>query len=246
MKLIDSALAIIEKAIHKDFHGNLKEAAARLDVSYHTLYSWLGPRRTRTPSLRVLEPILERLGVQFSTPDLEAGRDVCFVNARIVPAGEHATPPSSEDYMAAPMVGEVGAGPGFIPEEDIKSWFLVFKNQPAVRYRRNLIAVEIGPHSTSMQPILNPGDIVLVDRDDRNVKDPGHMMLVLDPKDGSGKVKRVAVADTEDGDCRITYYSDNAASNPPEVYSLREDFLGDWERCIVGRVVWAWSDVTGK
>ena len=246
MKLIDSALSIIEEAVRKDFHGNLKDAAAQFEVSYHTLYSWLGPRRTRTPSLRVLEPILEKLGVQFSTPDAEAGREVCFVNARIVPAGELAAPPSSEDYMAAPMVGEVGAGPGYIPEEDIKSWFLVYKNQPAVRYRRNLIAVEIGPHSTSMQPILNPGDIVLVDRDDRNVKDPGHMMLVLDPKDGSGKVKRVAVADTDEGDCRITYYSDNAASNPPEVYSLRDDFLGDWERCIVGRVVWAWSDVTGK
>ena len=246
MKLIDSALRILEQAVQKDFHGNLKEAAARLDVSYHTLYSWLGPRRTRTPSLRVLEPILERLGVQFSSPSPESGRDVCFVNARIVPAGEHAAPPSAEDYMAAPMVGEVGAGPGYIPEEDIKSWFLVFKNQPAVRYRRNLIAVEIGPHSTSMQPILNPGDIVLVDRDDRNVKDPGHMMLVLDPKDGSGKVKRVAVHDTDDGDCRITYYSDNAASNPPEIYSLRDDFFGDWEKSIVGRVVWAWSDVTGK
>jgi len=246
MKLIDSALTLIEQAIRKDFHGNLKEAASQFGISYHTLYSWLGPRRTRTPSLRVLEPILEKLGVQFTTPTLDAGRDVCFVNARIVPAGEQATPPSAEDYMAAPMVGEVGAGPGYIPEEDIKSWFLVFKNQPAVRYRRNLIAVEIGPHSTSMQPILNPGDIVLVDRDDRNVKDPGHMMLVLDPKDGSGKVKRVAVTDTEDGDCRITYYSDNAATNPPEVYSLRDDFFGDWERSIVGRVVWAWSDVTAK
>ena len=49
MKLIDSALRILEQAVQKDFHGNLKEAAARLDVSYHTLYSWLGPRRTRTP-----------------------------------------------------------------------------------------------------------------------------------------------------------------------------------------------------
>lgn len=246
MKLIDSALKIIEDVIQKEFGGNLREAARGLELSYPTLYSWLGPKRTRTPSLRVLEPVLDRIGVRFSVPSAEAGRDVCFVNAKIVPAGELASPPSAEDYMAAPMVGEVGAGPGYIPEEDVKSWFLVFKNQPAVRYRRNLIAVEIGPQSTSMQPVLNPGDIVLVDRDDRNVKRPGHMMLVLDPKDGSGKVKRVAVTDTDDGDCRITYYSDNAASNPPEVWSLRDDFFGDWERCIVGRVVWAWSDVTEK
>ncbi len=246
MKLIESALRIVEESIRKEFQGNLTEAAKQLNISYHTLYSWLGPKRSRTPSLRVLEPVLEKLGVQFSQPPADAGRDVCFVNARIVPAGEQAAPPQAEDYMAAPMVGEVGAGPGYIPEDQIKSWFLVFKNQPAVRYRRNLIAVEIGPHSTSMQPILNPGDIVLVDRDDRNVKAPGHMMLVLDPKDGSGKVKRVAVQDCDDGDCRITYYSDNAASNPPEVWSLREDFYGDWDRCIVGRVVWAWSDITEK
>lgn len=246
MKLIDSALRILEDVISKEFNGNLREAARHFNVSYPTFYSWLGPRRTRTPSLRVLEPILEQLGVNFSTPELDAGRSVCFVNAKVVPAGQLASPPEAEDYMAAPLVGEVGAGPGYIPEDDIKSWFLVFKNQPAVRYRRNLIAVEIGPQSTSMQPVLNPGDIVLVDRDDRNVQRPGHMMLVLDPKDGSGKVKRVAVADTDDGDCRITYYSDNAASNPPEIWSLRDDFYGDWERCIVGRVVWAWSDVTEK
>ncbi|MCB8573639.1 phage repressor protein, partial [Bilophila wadsworthia] len=44
----------------------------------------------------------------------------------------------------------------------------------------------------------------------------------------------------------ITYYSDNAAENPPEVYSLMEDFDGDWNKSIVGRVVWAWSDVSCK
>lgn len=189
---------------------------------------------------------LEKFGVRLSLPDADVCRDVCFVNAKIVPAGEQAIPPNVLDYIAAPMVGEAGAGPGYLPQNEIRSWFLVYKYQDAVRYRRNLIAVEIGERSTSMQPTLNPRDIVLVDRDDRDVSRPGHMMLVLDPADGSGMIKRVAVTELEDGDFRITYYSDNAVDNPPLVYSLKKDFGNDLEKSIVGRVVWAWSDVKGK
>ena len=191
---------------------------------------------------------LEKLGGSVNIPGeraAEAGQDVCFVNARVVPMGENQAPPKSEDYMAVPLVEEVGAGPGVIPQGEMLSWFLVYKHQDAVRYRRNLIAVQIGKTSTSMEPTLHPGDAVLIDRDDRDVKRPGRMMLVLDP-DGAGKIKRVSVEPRKNGDYRILYYSDNAADNPPEVYSLRDDFLNDWDRAIVGRVVWAWSDVSNK
>lgn len=90
---------------------------------------------------------LSKFGGAFSIPeDNEVQcQNVCFVNARIVPAGENVPPPQAEDYIAAPMVGEVGAGPGYIPQEEIKSWFLVYKHQDAVRYRRNLT---IPPEST--------------------------------------------------------------------------------------------------
>lgn len=174
----------------------------------------------------------------------EVDRDICFVNTKVVPAGEYAAPPVAEDYIAAPLVGEVGAGPGYLPEDDIKSWFLVYKRLEAIRYRRNLIAVEIGRTSYSMQPTLNPGDIVLVDRDDRDVSRPGHMMLVMEP-DSSGMVKRVSVQEKDD-DFSITYYSDNAAKYPPVIYSLKNDFCDDWDKAIVGRVIWAWADVREK
>ena len=143
------------------------------------------------------------------------------------------------------MVDEADAGHGHLPKNEIRSCFPVYKHQNAVCCRKNLLAVEIGEHSTSMQPTLNPKDIVLVDRDDRDVSKPGHTMLVLDPVDGSGMITRVAVTDLEN-DFRITYYSDNTAENPPMVYSLEKDFNGDWEKAIVGRVVWAWSDVKEK
>ena len=192
--------------------------------------------------------LVKFFGAKLVFPDeekvVEPDKDVCFVNARVVPAGEGVTPPQAEDYIAAPMVGEVGAGPGYIPPEEVKSWFLAYKHHPAVRLRRNLLAVELGKSSDSMMPTLNPGDIVLVDRDDRDVQRPGHMMLVCDP-DGAGMIKRVSVRE-EGHDFRITFYSDNATKHPPLVYSLREDYLDDWDRAIVGRAIWAWSDIREK
>lgn len=189
---------------------------------------------------------LDKLGVNLDfEPNPEPDRDVCFVNAKIAPIGAGITPPQSEDYIAAPMVGEVGAGLGYIPQDEVKSWFLAYRHHPAVRFRRNLIAVEIGAYSTSMQPTLNPGDIVLVDRDDRDVLRPGHMMLVTDP-DGAGMIKRVSIEDKQDGDYRITFYSDNGLKHPPMVYSLLKDYSGDWDKVIAGRVIWAWTDVREK
>ena len=241
----DSVISILKAYVSRSHNGNVSSAAKALKVSIQTFHTWLSG--SRKPSLKTLAPILEELGARLVLPDDNAApdKDVCFVEAKVMPAGEHASPPQAEDYIAAPLVGEVGAGPGYLPEEDIKSWFLCYKNLPAVRMRRNLIAVEIGGDSRSMQPTLNPGDIVLIDRDDRDVTHDGHMMLVLDPLDGSGMIKRVSVRDVP-GDVQITYYSDNASQYPPSVYRLNEDFLGDWDKSIVGRVIWAWSDVRNK
>lgn len=241
--LVDEARTILQNYVDKEHQGVKSRAASALGLSNITLGQWLNG--SRIPNLEALSPVFAKLGIGFSLPAREPDRDVCFVNARVVPAGEGIEPPQAEDYIAAPMVGELGAGPGYVPQEEVRSWFLAYKNHPAVRFRRNLLAVEIGKDSDSMQPTLNPGDIVLVDRDDRNVQHAGHMMLVLDP-DGNGMIKRVSVEDQSDGDSRITFYSDNAARHAPLVFSLREDYLSDWERAIVGRVIWAWADVREK
>lgn len=239
-----SVMNTIKKAVDTQFNGNISRASQAWGVTGDNLHKWL--RGDRIPTLEKISPILNQLGASLTLSNQDSGKDVCFVNAKLVPAAEDTyEPPQAEDYLAAPMVGEVGAGPGYIPQEEIKSWFLVYRNLPAVRYRRNLLAVEIGPHSDSMQPTLNPRDIALVDRDDRDIQHPGHMMLVLDP-DGAGMIKRVAVEDLDDGDSRITFYSDNAMKHPPAVYSLERHYCNDWERCIVGRVIWAWADMREK
>lgn len=150
-------------------------------------------------------------------------------------------PPPDAEYLAVPLVQEAKAGPGPLPPNGPEAWFPVRLPQPAPRCGRDLIAVEMGARSTSMLPTLRPGDIVLVDRGDRDVSRPGRLMLVLDPG-GTGKIRRVCIEELR-RDVRITYYSDNLADHAPEVYSLKEDFAGNREKSIVGRVVRAWTDI---
>lgn len=237
-----SAIGALREYVDGKHDGNVSAAARALGISVPTFHTWL--KGERKPSMGKITPVLEELGARIQLPSAEPGKDVCFVDAKKVEAGKTVPDPEAESYLAVPVVGEVGAGPGYMPEEEVKSWFLVYKYQEAVRYKKNLIAVEIGKNSTSMVPTLSPGDIVLVDRDDRDVKNAGHIMLVTEPS-GEGKIKRVSVQ-PKNGDFSITYYSDNVVDNPPDTYSLRDDFFGDFERAIVGRVIWAWSDVRGK
>ena len=236
----EKIMATIRKAVDDQFNGNISAASKAWGVTGDNLNKWLSGKRV--PSIKNISPIIDRLG-KFIT-DIEPAKDVCFVNAKVMPAGEYVEPPMVENYIAAPLVGEVGAGPGYFSQDEVQSWFLVYKNVPAILHRRNLIAVEIGHNSTSMQPLLNPGDIVLVDRDDQDVEHPGHIMLVRDT-DGAGMIKRVAL--NKDGtDWTLQFYSDNAAKNPPTTYKLGEDYDSDITKAVVGRVIWAWSDVRNK
>ena len=242
---LDSVIATLRKAA--DDAGSIRKLAERCGVNAVTLSRWLSG--DRNPTVVEVSKIFDTLGVSFyCDAQQEQSKNVCFVDARIAPAGEDLPPPPDEDYLAVPLVEEVGAGPGIIPQNELISWFLVWRHQRAIQHKRDLIAVMLGKHSTSMVPTLKPQDIVLVDRQDKDVMNfKGRIMLVLDPFDGSGKIKRVAAENQpKKRDYRITYYSDNAAENPPEVYSLMEDFDGDWNKSIVGRVVWAWSDVSCK
>jgi hypothetical protein len=241
MGALEDFRKILDAAVEKGRPISRIAAGAGVDVASVT--KWRNGRQ-KSLNFETVARLLDHLGAGVSPPDASFTRAVCFVDARVVPAGTGQPAPRVEDYMAVPLVDEVGARPGIIPQGNLLSWFLVYKHQDAVRYRSDLIAVQIGHRSTSMVPILHPGDIVLVDRQDRDTLHPGRMMLVMDP-DGAGKIKRVAV-EARNGDYRIMYYSDNAAETPPEIYSLREDFLSDWNLAIGGRVVWAWSDVSGK
>ena len=222
---------------------NATALAETAGVSQASLSQFISGKR-KSLSLESVSKLLDTIGLSLSSSP-ELAREVCFVDTKVVPSGEGLSSPPAEDYFAVPLVEEVGAGPGQIPQDKLLSWLLVWRWQEGIRNRSsNLIGVKLASKADSMLPLLHPGDIVLVDRNDRVITNNGKIWLVTDPLDNSGMIKRVATVH-EEKDTLITYYSDNPIY-PSKTYSLEEDFYGDWHRAIVGRVVWAWSDVSNK
>lgn len=201
------------------------------------------------PSAAAFMDWLEHLGARIVWPDegKEPGKDVRFVGPRFLSSGDAAPGPVDDDYLAVPLADEpVAAGPGLIPDDKIRGWILVWRGHESVRFKSDLVAVQIGPREQSMIPTLYPGDIVLVDRSDRDPSPAGKIMLICEPApDGGAAIKKVKTR-KRDGDVQLTFYSDNVKSYPPDTYSLNQDYNGDITRAIAGRVIWAWSDMTKK
>lgn len=242
---------ILEAMRDLESAGESKASIARLmGVGRATVGNWLdgirrGERVSFPDMLRYADSLNVDLAGLLGFQPQNPSREVCFVAPKRLSVEDKDTP-IPEDYIAVPLAeGEVAAGRGMIPQDEVRSWVLVWKNHDSVRFRTNLIAVTIGKGQTSMVPTLHPQDILLVDRDD--FKDrytpPGNIFMVREPDD-SVTVKRVSLK-PRNGDMFITYYSDNA-EYPPMLYSLNEDYDGDIARAVVGRVVWAWSDMSRK
>jgi len=143
-----------------------------------------------------------------------------------------------EDYYAAPLVeGKIAAGPGRIAAEEIKS--LVWIYSPELRVRRNhqLVALQLAKDAVSMKPTLEPGDIVLVDRDDpRGASDfkSGKIYAVRMGRNDEGCAVKRLHADS--GGLIIS--SDNTKEFPPQ-----RAWTADLQKLIVGRVVWGWRNL---
>lgn len=240
-------------------YPNKKRMADALNVDPSQLNRFLDGERGL--AAETIDRILEGLGahIVLSGPGAANGetgqegvgcssqRPVCFICAQATGAAPLGTsrPPDSEDYFAVPLASEsVAAVPGRIPEEAVRGWVLVWRHHESVRFRTDLVAVEVGRGDMSMAPTLHPGDIVLVDRAEHTPDPAGKIMLVTGPDAGCA-VKRVSTQPVE-GDLEIIFYSDNSREFPPTVHRLRRDYGGELARAIVGRVIWAWSDMTRK
>ncbi|GFK93841.1 hypothetical protein NNJEOMEG_01677 [Fundidesulfovibrio magnetotacticus] len=231
-------------------HGGPSALAEKSGVGQPNVSKFLSGKAI--PRFDTVARILETLGARILFPDDERDttRPVVFVSARRSGGtSEQTSPPAPENYMAVPLAqGSVAAGPGLVPEDAVRGWVLAMKDQASIRYRTNLVAMEVGRGQESMAPTLHPLDIVLVDRDDFRPEPDGSIFLVREPgPDAEVAVKRVYTSRKE-GQTLLTFVSDNPdkRSYPPSVHSLEGDYQGDLRRAIVGRVVWSWSDMTRK
>jgi transcriptional regulator with XRE-family HTH domain len=222
-------------------YQNTKRMADELGIDPSQLGRFL--KKERGLNADSLGHILDRLGatVSFGDEPADAAREVRF---RVPEPGAH---PEllPEDYLAVPMVPPaMASGQGLVPEDAVLGWVLVWRHQEPLRFRTNLVAVEIPQQETAMAPALHPGDIVLVDRDDRDPSPAGRIMLVREP-DGAATVRRVTTRRADD-DLDLVFYSDNGREFPPVVHRLGRDYDGDVSRAIGGNVVWAWNDMSRK
>jgi phage repressor protein C with HTH and peptisase S24 domain len=191
--------------------------------------------------------LLDRFGGRLVWPDdpADTRTAVRFVRTLVNHGAESLPAPSADNYRAIPLVAEVSAGPGRIPEERLESWVLIYAHEPSVRLRADLVAVRVSKGERSMAPLLQPGDIVVVDRGERTPKRDGAAYLVRYPGTGDGAIKRVRYFERNKR-AFITFYSDNFLEYPPDVFDVEADFGGEIENAIVGRCVWHWSDMEGK
>lgn len=239
--------ALLDRIGQGKRYPNNKRMADELDIDPSQLNRFL--KMERGLNADSLGHILDRIGatITFGDDPADAAREVCF---RMPEKGQaYGSMPDlqAEDYIAVPLAtSPVAAGPGLIPEDKVEGWVLVWRHQESIRFRSNLVAVEVGKSEVSMTPTLHPGDIVLVDRNDRDPSPAGKIMLVREPgADGETTVKRVNTKRLDD-DVEIIFYSDNSRDFPPATYRLARDYGGDITRAIGGNVVWAWSDMTQK
>ena len=247
MSFYDDLITGLKKSVEERYEGKVSRLAKAASTHQTTLTRLIEGDRQKW--LQLIARVADKADLRIVPANAHEPREVCFVDAKVVQAGSGAPPPKSEDYLAVPMVGEAGAGPGIMPEDKIESWILVYRNHRSVMRRADLLAVEIGKNQTSMRPTLYPGDIVLVDRNDwgqGGIHVPGNIFLVREPgQEGGGKVKRVTM--TGKGDSAIiTFYSDNTDENEPEPHLLAQLCDGNLRNTIVGKVVWAWADLSRK
>jgi hypothetical protein len=224
--------------------GGKKRVAALVKAKQATFYKIFQGKQTNAEDYLGW---LERLGAKIILPDdaAELSREVKFVNILKNGEGQHLPLPSSEKFRAIPLVAsEIAAGPGLLPDDRIISWVVIDTTEPLVQRRSSLLAVRVAKKQRSMMPLIQPGDILFVDRHDKEVRHEGSMFLVRDPDEGEA-VKKVKFF-TRRGRDLVTFYSLNADEFPPDTYSLDDDFHGSLDEVIIGRVIGLWADLTKR
>lgn len=243
----DVRQALIDRIGPGKRYPNNKRMADDLKIDPSQLNRFL--KKERGLNTDSLGHILDKIGatVFFGDEPEDAAREVCFRPPEGTQAESGVPAPQPDDYMAVPLISAArAADPGPVPEDSVEGWVLVWRHQESLRFRSNLVAVAVKAGDLSMAPAMHPGDIVIIDRNDRDPSPVGRMMLVRAPDAPERPCIRRVGTKRLDHDLEFIFYSDNSREYPPTTGQLQRDFNGDVTRAIGGAVVWAWSDMAHK
>lgn len=218
--------------------ANNKRMADELEVDPSQLNRFL--KRERGLTADSLGKILDRLGARIMFPDEPHEQSM-----EVVLSSEGALTPSSSDYIAVPITSPaLAAQPGHIPEDAVEGWILAWRHHESIRFRTNLAATRIPQGDQSLAPLLTPGDIVLIDRNDKDPAPSGRIMLTSTPQ-GAASVRRVDARNTPAG-LQLVFYTENTREYPPGTFMLESDYEGEISRAIGGSIVSSMADMTQK
>ena len=169
---IYEALQISQERVSSWFKGVLPEADQIVNLSL-----WL------EVSVAYLLGIEENIRSERHAPAITVGA-VDFVDVK-EPGVNY------EDFFKVPLVsGTIAAtiGSGVIVDEHVEDWAIIHRK--VVGKKKSLIAIRIDKDDgMSMYPILKPGDIVIIDREDKVEINPKAIYAVR--SDNSCTVKRL-------------------------------------------------------
>lgn len=137
------------------------------------------------------------------------------------------------DYVSVPQVeGRKAANPaGLTPGDEVG--FQLYFHRSHLGARRDLVAVRLARDADSMEPVLHPGDLVVIDRGDREIT-PRGLYAVRHPDLEPCSIKRLQPVP---GKPYVLVLSDNPKYDPLPV---------DWhEHLIIGRVILSLANWVG-
>jgi SOS-response transcriptional repressor LexA len=148
---------------------------------------------------------------------------------------------SPDDFIPVPLVsGRIAAGSPVLPDESIEDIALIHVSQ--VGRGRDLVAVRIregaGEIGKSMSPILGPGDIVAIDRNDKTeIKKKAIYAIRVKMDDRFGCTLKYV----ERPQTGFLILRPENKETEIEIMNLNEN-----PDPIIGRVIWAWRTLREK
>lgn len=118
-------------------------------------------------------------------------------------------------------------------------------NLEFIKYRQDLIAVEVASSWSCMMPTFSPGDLLIIDINECIPHSPpGNIYLVQEPNNGNANIKRVK-SQRKRGKDFLIYYCDNPEFGP-DMFSVDNDFEGRLVNGLKGKVIASFSNMSAK
>lgn len=215
--------------------GSVQRLAEITGVPRSTIQNWQTGKSD--PTLRKFGAVMAYIGVLPQRVGQAKAEPISFAKVEFegqnVPTGE---------YLRVPIIKDPSLIEGadlFVPAQNIASFALPSAEAKEVSERPHTIAVIV--EDKAMTPLLDPDDLVYVDRADTAITGAGDIFLV---RLGDGQVGLRRVHERITDDDTILYFTADSHRIAPRHVSVNKDCAGDKANVILGRAYAARTDLT--